>query len=159
MGFSSNTGMSFRTRLLSNSPRAEIRCSATCSRSNWESSRWGVSGGGYALDKVVLFLLRFCADSKGIEDAGAEGVSDGFRGPIAKISLAEDLHADDALSLGSHLLDYADDDVGIGIHMGANRIETNEIDIDPWRGGCSAQGLKAVAGDAVGSNDALLLGL
>jgi hypothetical protein len=46
----------------------------------------------------------------------------------------------------------------VRIHMGADRIETNEIDIDPRRGGSSAQGLKAVAGDAVGSNNALLLG-
>src|SRR5271156_3971494 len=33
MGFSSNTGMSFRTKLQSNSLRAGIRCSATRSRS------------------------------------------------------------------------------------------------------------------------------
>src|SRR5580658_7909558 len=33
MEFSSNTGMSFRTRLRSNSPRAGTRCSATHSRS------------------------------------------------------------------------------------------------------------------------------
>src|SRR5258705_2645556 len=36
MEFSSNTGMSFRTRLPSNSPRAGIRCSATHSRSKHE---------------------------------------------------------------------------------------------------------------------------
>jgi predicted SnoaL-like aldol condensation-catalyzing enzyme len=34
MGFSSNTGMSFRTRLQSTNPRAGIRCSAIRSRSN-----------------------------------------------------------------------------------------------------------------------------
>src|ERR1700687_3746032 len=36
MGFSSNTGMSFRTRLRVNSPRAGIRCSANRSRSKHE---------------------------------------------------------------------------------------------------------------------------
>src|SRR5258705_3118380 len=36
MGFSSNTGMSFRTRLPSNSPRAGIQCLATRSRSKHE---------------------------------------------------------------------------------------------------------------------------
>src|SRR6266481_394211 len=36
MEFSSNTGMSFRTRLPSNSPRAGIRCSASRFRSKHE---------------------------------------------------------------------------------------------------------------------------
>src|SRR5260370_5688755 len=36
MGFSANTGMSFRTRLPSNSPRAGIQCLATRSRSKHE---------------------------------------------------------------------------------------------------------------------------
>src|SRR5579862_287636 len=36
MGFSSNTGMSFRTKLPSNSPRAGIRCSVSHSRTKDE---------------------------------------------------------------------------------------------------------------------------
>jgi quercetin dioxygenase-like cupin family protein len=46
------------------------------------------SGGGYALDEIILLFLRFGADGKSIQDAGSEGVSNGFRGPVAKISLA-----------------------------------------------------------------------
>ena len=111
------------------------------------------------MDEVILLFLRLGADGKGIENACAECVSNGFRGAIAKISLAQDLHANDALSLGSHLLNYSDNDVRVGIHMRANWVESHEIDIDPRRSGSGSQGLNAVAGDAVGSNDALLLGL
>ena len=57
------------------------------------------SGGGYALDEVILFFLRLGADGKSIQNARAQGVSDRFRGPIAKISLAQNLHPNDALTL------------------------------------------------------------
>src|SRR5579859_3889308 len=38
MGFSSNTGMSFRTKLQSNSLRAGIRCSGMCFRSKHDQN-------------------------------------------------------------------------------------------------------------------------
>src|ERR1700730_6591895 len=46
MGLSSNTGMSFRTRLPSSNPRAGIRCSAPCSRNRQSGT-----------DSTTLFLL------------------------------------------------------------------------------------------------------
>ena len=67
-------------------------------RNLWES------GCGDALNEVVLLFLRFGADGEGVEHAGAEGIANGFRRAVAQVSLAEDLHADDALALGAHLL-------------------------------------------------------
>ena len=77
---------------------------------------------------------------------------------MAKVSLAENLHADDAFALSAHLLDDADDGVGVGVHVGADGVEANEVDLDPRRCSGSAECADAVAGDAVRANDALLLG-
>src|ERR1700743_2450015 len=42
MGFWSSTGMSFRTKLTSNSPRAGIQCSATSFPSKWRLTRGSI---------------------------------------------------------------------------------------------------------------------
>ena len=52
-------------------------------------------------------------------------------GAVAQVSLAEDLHADDAFALAPHLLDDADDGVGVGVHVGADGVEADEVDFDP----------------------------
>jgi len=93
--------------------------------------RDATSGGGDSLGEIVLFLLGFGADGEGVEDAGVEGVADGFGGAVAHVALAEDLHADDAFAGGAHLLDDADDGVGVGVHVGADGVEADEVDFDP----------------------------
>ncbi len=97
------------------------------------------------------------ADGEGIEDAGTEGVADGLGGVTAEVAFAEDLHADDGLAGGPHLLDDGDDGVGAGVHVGLDGVEADEVDFDPGGCGGGAEGFDAVTGDAVGANDALLL--
>jgi len=115
-------------------------------------------GGGYALDEVILFTLGFGADGDGVEDAGTESEADGFGGFVAEVALAEDLHANDAGADGAHLLDEADDGVGVGVHVGADGVEADEVDIDPGVSGGETEGGEGVAGDAVGADDAFFLG-
>ena len=119
----------------------------------------GNLGCSYPLDQVILFLLRFGSDGKSIQDARAKGISDSLRWPTAKVSLAQNLHSNDALSLRSHLLDHPDNDIRISIHMRSNRVQANKIDLDPRRSRSRTQCRKTMARDAVGSNDALLLSL
>lgn len=96
------------------------------------------SGGGDVVDEVVLLAAGFGADGEGVEDSGAEGVAYGLGGAVAHVSLAEDLHADDAFAVGAHLLDDLDDRVGVGIHVGADGVKADEIDFDPRRSGGGA---------------------
>src|SRR5258708_23635341 len=77
---------------------------------------------------------------------------------MAQLSLAEDFHADDGLAGGAHFADDADDSVGSSVHVCANGIDTDEIDIDPGRFGGGAERFDAMARTAVSSNDALLFG-
>src|SRR6266702_2233028 len=88
------------------------------------------SGGGDSLGEVVLFFLGFGAYGEGVEDAGGEGVTDGFGGAVAHVALAQDLHADDALAGGAHLLDHADDGVAGGVHVAADGVEADEVYFD-----------------------------
>ena len=69
--------------------------------------------------RLFCSFLRFGADGEGIEDAGAEGVADGFgrfatRSPWPRIFMPTM-----AFSLGAHLLDDFDYGVGVGIHVRA----------------------------------------
>ena len=52
----------------------------------------------------------------------------------------------------------ADYRVGVGVHVRADGIEADEIHFDPGGCGCGVQRLEAVAGDAMGADDALLFG-
>jgi hypothetical protein len=113
-------------------------------------------GGGDAAGQVVLFGLGFGAYGEGVEDAGGEGVADGLGGVVAEVALTEDLHADDAFALSAHLFDYGDDCVWVGVHVGADGVEADEVDLDPGGGGGGFEGGQAVAGDAVGADDAFL---
>ncbi len=101
--------------------------------------------------------MRLGSDGEGVEDSGREGVADRFGGAVTEVSLAEDLHADDGFSLRAHLLDDADYGVGVCVHVGADRVEADEIDFDPWRGGSGSECADAVTGDAVGADDSFLL--
>ena len=117
------------------------------------------SGGGDSLDQVGLFGIVFCADGEGVEYAGAESKTDGFILAFAHGALTQDLHPDNSLPLGSHFFDDSDDCLRVGVHVRADGIETDEIDIDPGRSGRCAERFDAVARDAVRANDSLLLGL
>ena len=86
--------------------------------------------------------------------------ADCVRWTIAHGALAKDLHADDTGTGLAHLLDDTDHRIGVGIHVGTDRVEADEIDIDPVRcRGSGPQRLNGVAGDTVRTDDALLLGL
>lgn len=106
-----------------------------------------------------MFALGFGTDGEGVEDAGGEGVANRFGGFVAEVALAEDFHADDALSLRAHLLEDGNDGGGVGVHVGADGVKADEVDLDPGRGRSGMEGGKAVAGDAVGADDSFLLGL
>ena len=56
------------------------------------------------------------------------------------------------------MADDADYGVGVGVHVGADRIDADEVDINPRRCGGGAEGFDGVAGAAVGADDALMLG-
>jgi len=59
----------------------------------------------------------------------------------------------------AHLLHHADNGVGVRVHVSADGIDANEMDFDPRRFCGGAKGFDAVAGAAVGANDAFFLGL
>ncbi len=111
---------------------------------------------GDPVDEVILFATRFGAYGEGVKDSGAESVADGFCGAVAEVSLAEDLHADDAFAVGAHLPDDFDDGVGVGVHVRADGVEADEIDVDPWRCGRGTKSFDGVAGDSVGADGALV---
>ncbi len=87
-----------------------------------------------------------------------EGEAKGFVLAMAKVALAKDFHADDAFSGGAHLEKHCQDRVGIGVHVRANGIDADEIDIDPGRFGGGAERFDAVARAAMSANDALFFG-
>src|ERR1700716_1465298 len=78
---------------------------------------------------------------------------------MAQLSLAEDFHSDDGFAGGAHFTDDADDSVGSSVHVCANGIDTDEIDIDPGRFGGGAERFDAMARTAVSANDAFLFGI
>src|SRR5260370_37025063 len=77
---------------------------------------------------------------------------------MAKVALAENLHADDAFARGAHLAHDADYSIWIGIHESAHRVDANEVDLDPGRFCGGANGFDAVAGGARSAEKALFPG-
>ena len=84
-----------------------------------------------SLNEIGLLRIAFGANGEGVEHAGAEREANCFILALAHCPLAENLHADDALALGAHFLDDADDRGGIGIHVGSDGIEPDEVNLDP----------------------------
>src|SRR6267143_6443975 len=113
---------------------------------------------GDAANQVFLLELGFCADGEGVEEIEREGEAKGFVLAMAKVALAKDFHADDAFYGGAHLEKDSPDCVGIGVHVRANGIDADEIDIDPGRFGGGAKRFDAVARAAMSANDALFFG-
>jgi hypothetical protein len=79
-------------------------------------------GCGDSLDQIVLFGFTFRADGHGVQHSEAQREAYGFIFAIYEITLREDLHANDSLSRGLHLADYAQHGSGIGVHVGANGV-------------------------------------
>src|SRR5260370_18864261 len=77
---------------------------------------------------------------------------------MAKVALAENLHADDAFPGSAHFFDYADDSGGIGVHERSNGIDANEMNFDPGRFCGGAKSFDGVAGAGMGADDAFFLG-
>ena len=77
---------------------------------------------------------------------------------MAQLSLAQDFHADDAFAGSAHLQEDSQNSVGVGVHIRANGIDTDEIYIDPGRLGRGAERFDAVAGAAMSANDAFFFG-
>jgi len=121
----------------------------------WRSGR---SSSGDAANQIFLLGLGFGADGEGVEEIKREGEAQGFVLAMAQLSLAEDFHADDAFAGGAHLEEDSQNSVGVGVHIRANGIDTDEIDIDPGRLGCGAERFDAVAGAAMSANDAFFFG-
>ena len=114
--------------------------------------------GGDAADEVFLLGVGFGADGEGVEEIEPESEIEGFVLAVAQLSLAQDFHANDAFAGGAHFTNDADDGIRIGIHEGADGIDTNEMDFDPGRFCGSAERFDAVARAAVSTNNALFLG-
>ena len=106
----------------------------------------------------MLFGDGFGADGEGVEEVERKSIAQSFILATTEIALAENFHADDAFAGGAHLADDADDGVGIGVHVGADGIDSNEMHFDPGRFCGGAEGFDAVAGAAMGANDAFLFG-
>src|SRR5260370_32018501 len=77
---------------------------------------------------------------------------------MAKVALAENLHADDAFPGSAHFFDYADDSGGIGVHERSNGIDANEMNFDPGRFCGGAKRFDAGAGAGMGADNAFCLG-
>jgi len=77
---------------------------------------------------------------------------------VAEVALAQDFHADYTFACGLHLFDYADDRVWVGVHVGADGIDADEVNVNPGRCRGGAQSFDGMAGAAVGADDALVLG-
>src|SRR5260370_37502620 len=77
---------------------------------------------------------------------------------MAKVALAENLHADDAFAGGAHFAHDADNSSGVRVHIGAEGVDTNEMNLDPGRFCRDAKGFDAVAGAAVRADEASFLG-
>ena len=84
--------------------------------------------------------LGFGADGEGVKQIEAESEIEGFVLAVAKVTLAEDFHADDAFACGAHFAHDADNGSGIGVHIGTDGVDANEMNLDPERfcGGRSA---------------------
>lgn len=98
------------------------------SQNEWESS-----DGGNASEEVRLFGDGFGAYREGIEKVKTKGKFEGFVLAVAKCTLAEDFHADDSLPCGFHFAQNADHDVGVSIHVRTDRIDADEVEVDPRR--------------------------
>jgi len=114
--------------------------------------------GGDAADEVFLLGLGFGADGEGVKEIEAEGKIEGFVLAVAEVALAEDFHADDSLAGGAHFFDYANDSGGIGVHERSDGIDADKMDFDPGRFGGGAKRFDAVAGAAMGADNAFFLG-
>src|SRR5260370_18663462 len=119
----------------------------------------GLSGRSEAGDEVFLLGLGFGADGEGVKEIEAECEVEGFVLAMAKVALAENLHADDAFARGAHLAHDADYSIWIGIHESAHRVDANEVDLDPGSFCGGAKGFDAVAGAAMGAENAFFLAL
>src|SRR6266849_2008793 len=105
--------------------------------------------GGDAPDEVFLLGLGFGADGEGVKQIEAESKIEGFVLAVAKVALAENLHADDAFACGAHFAHDADYSIWIGIHESAHRVDANEMNLDPGRFCGGAKRFDAVAGAAM----------
>src|SRR6267143_4461787 len=114
--------------------------------------------GGDAVDEVFLLGLGFGADRESVEEIEAESKVEGFILAMTELTLAEDFHADDAFAGGAHLANDADNGIRIGIHVGANGVDSDEMDLAPGRFSGGAKRFDAVARTAVSANDAFFLG-
>src|SRR5260370_41688781 len=76
---------------------------------------------------------------------------------MAKVALAENLHADDAFAGGAHFAHDADNSSGVRVHIGAEGVDTNEMNLDPGRFCGGAKRFDAVAGAAGRAGDASVL--
>jgi len=77
--------------------------------------------------------IGFSADGEGVKEIEPESEIEGFVLAVAKVALAENLHADDAFACGAHFAHDADNGSGIGVHIGAEGINANEMNLDPGR--------------------------
>lgn len=67
--------------------------------------------------QVVLFGSVLGADGEGVQDAERKGILQALILPGAQIALAQNLHADDSLSIGLSFAQRSDHRSGIGVHM------------------------------------------
>ncbi len=102
--------------------------------------------------------LGFGADGQGVKEIEAKGEIEGFVLTMAKVALAEDFHTDDAFAGGTHFAHDANNGSGVRIHIGADGVDSNEMNLDPGRLCGGAKCFDAVARAAVSANDAFFLG-
>src|SRR5260370_22705411 len=117
-----------------------------------------LSGRSDAADEVFLLGLGFGADGESVKEIEAECEIEGFVLAVAKVALAENLHANDALTGSAHFAHDADNGSGVGVHIGADGIDADKMDFDPGRFCGGAKRFDAVAGAAMSANNAFFLG-
>jgi hypothetical protein len=119
---------------------------------------WSFGRGGNPSNQIFLFGLVFRADGKRIQNPQRQGILQSLILTATHVSLPENLHSDDCFPGRPHLLEHGDHDLRLVIHVRTDRIYARKVHFYPRRFGCGAQRLNGVAGTAVGTDNAFLLG-